>query len=166
MSVHARCYLKQTSPMYILLSVTHSMPCHTIVRLITFHVYTSNAFSESSSPLLSFMLTTQSGSSPSCSFSQLSWNTGQCIQSWNVPDPGTNYAEYVCNAITLVWGSLRLAPCIQFVFTTLQLKLTLHDSNIYSKVLWLWILLKLKIVDELTSVRVRINAAHTSKDPL
>ena len=108
-------YLKQTSLMYILLSVTRSMPCHTIVRLITFHVYTSNAFNESSSPLLSFMLTTQSGSSPSCSFSQLSWNTGQCIQSWNVLDPGLNYAEYVCNAVTLVWGSLRLAPFSLFL---------------------------------------------------
>ena len=81
---------------------------------------------ESSSPSLSFTLTLQSGSSASRLFPRLRWSTrrrGHQI-SWNIRIWMRSFAIYgkwsvqtsidthTCSnyAVTLVWGSLRLAP--------------------------------------------------------
>ena len=73
-------YLK---PAYILLPVTRSLPCHAIIRLTIVQKVSCRACChhiqvESSLLSLSFMPTLQFGSSPSCSFSQLSWSTHRC----------------------------------------------------------------------------------------
>ena len=84
---------------------------------------------KSSSLLLSFTATLQSGSSPSCSFSLMTFAL-KCTSAWTFHhreifecahlkftvsgwSKQTNKHRYTRNAVTLVWGSLRLAPIIQ-----------------------------------------------------
>ena len=83
-------YLKQTSPMYILpcfCCLASRLPSHAAIRLIAYRFISCRACYkriqlELSTFLVSFMSTLQSGSSPSLSFSQLSWSTLRCGQSW------------------------------------------------------------------------------------
>ena len=126
-------YLKQTFPLYILLSFTHSLPCHT-QSSESYHIDLSvsklpyrltccqRIQMELSSLSLSFMPTLQAGTSPSLLFSRilLKYTVGvafnhsevfECTHLKFTVSDQTNKQTYThtCNAVTLVWGLLRLA---------------------------------------------------------